>query len=154
MATSLNAARPPHDLKAPHKVCTPNFSRCAALERLATLILTVTYPGLGRRRIRGSCRTPQIAEPFEIPAAALDQASFRMDAVKRLPYRFRADIFLQLYRLEAVGLAYDRAVAVMKLPSPAAPRDATNSQQHKCRPWFHDTSLPRIDRFVRLLLGT
>jgi general secretion pathway protein F len=42
--------------------------------------------------------------------------------VKPLPYAIRADLFLQLSRLEEAGLAYDKAVATMALPSPAAPR--------------------------------
>jgi general secretion pathway protein F len=42
--------------------------------------------------------------------------------MKPLPYAIRADLFLQLYRLEAAGLPYDRAVATMALPSPGAQR--------------------------------
>jgi len=42
--------------------------------------------------------------------------------VNPLPYRIRAAIFLQLFQLEAAGLPYVRAVATMRVPSPAAPR--------------------------------
>ena len=42
--------------------------------------------------------------------------------VKPLPYRIRAEIFLQLSQLERAGLPYDRAVAAMALPPPATPR--------------------------------
>ena len=42
--------------------------------------------------------------------------------VKPLSYAIRADLFLQLSRLEAAGLPYDRAMATMTLPSPASPR--------------------------------
>lgn len=41
---------------------------------------------------------------------------------KPLSYRIRADMFAQLSRLEAAGLPYDRAVASMSLPQPAAAR--------------------------------
>lgn len=44
---------------------------------------------------------------------------------KPLPYRIRADMFTQLSRLEAAGLPYDRAVASMSLPLPAAARLST-----------------------------
>lgn len=46
-------------------------------------------------------------------------ASSRIDP---LPYAIRAEIFLQLHRVEAAGLPYDRAVAALALPTPAAPR--------------------------------
>ena len=39
-----------------------------------------------------------------------------------LPYQIRADLFLQLSRLEAAGLPYAKAVATMSLPGPAAQR--------------------------------
>lgn len=39
-----------------------------------------------------------------------------------LSYRIRADMFIQLFRLEAAGLPYDRAVASLRLPAPAARR--------------------------------
>jgi general secretion pathway protein F len=42
--------------------------------------------------------------------------------VKPLSYAIRAELFLQLFRLEAAGLPYDRALATMALPSPAARR--------------------------------
>jgi len=42
--------------------------------------------------------------------------------VKPLSYAIRADLFLQLFQLEAAGLPYDRAMATMALPSPAAAR--------------------------------
>jgi len=42
--------------------------------------------------------------------------------VKPLPHHVRAEIFLQLSRLEAAGIAYDRAAATMALPPPAAKR--------------------------------
>ena len=42
--------------------------------------------------------------------------------MKPLPYRIRAELFLQLSQLERAGLPYDRAVATMALPPPAAPR--------------------------------
>jgi general secretion pathway protein F len=42
--------------------------------------------------------------------------------MKPLSYRIRAEIFLQLYRLEAAGIPYTKAVATMALPSPAASR--------------------------------
>ena len=42
--------------------------------------------------------------------------------MKPLPYRIRAEIFLQLSQLEQAGLPYDRAAAVISLPPPAAPR--------------------------------
>ena len=42
--------------------------------------------------------------------------------MKPLPYRIRAEMFLQLSRLETAGLPYDRAVATMALPSPGAER--------------------------------
>ena len=41
---------------------------------------------------------------------------------KPLPYRLRAELFLQLSRLEAAGLPYGRAVAMVKLPAPGARR--------------------------------
>ena len=42
--------------------------------------------------------------------------------VKPLSYRIRAELFLQLSRLEAAGLPYDRALATVRLPPPAARR--------------------------------
>lgn len=42
--------------------------------------------------------------------------------MKPLSYRIRAELFLQLARLESAGLAYEKAVAAMSLPPPAAPR--------------------------------
>lgn len=42
--------------------------------------------------------------------------------MKPLSYRIRAELFLQLSRLEAAGLPYDRAVATIALPAAAAPR--------------------------------
>ena len=42
--------------------------------------------------------------------------------MKPLPYAIRADLFLQLSRLEEAGLPYDKAIATLGLPSPAAPR--------------------------------
>ena len=42
--------------------------------------------------------------------------------MKPLPYRIRAELFLQLSRLEAAGLPYDRALAMVKLPPPATRR--------------------------------
>ncbi len=39
-----------------------------------------------------------------------------------LSHRIRADLFLQLSRLERAGIAYDRAAAMMALPAPAAKR--------------------------------
>ena len=42
--------------------------------------------------------------------------------MKPLPWRTRAELFLQLSRLESAGLPYDRALATMKLPSPATQR--------------------------------
>jgi general secretion pathway protein F len=42
--------------------------------------------------------------------------------VKPLPWRIRAELFVQLSQLERAGLPYDRALAIMKLPSPAAQR--------------------------------
>jgi type II secretory pathway component PulF len=42
--------------------------------------------------------------------------------VKSLSHRIRAELFLQLSRLERSGIAYDRAVAMVALPSSAAPR--------------------------------
>jgi general secretion pathway protein F len=42
--------------------------------------------------------------------------------VKPLPYRIRAEVFLQLWRLEEAGLPYSRAVATMAVPALAAPR--------------------------------
>jgi type II secretory pathway component PulF len=42
--------------------------------------------------------------------------------VSPLPYRIRAQIFLQLSQLEQAGLPYDRAVATMTVPAPAAGR--------------------------------
>jgi general secretion pathway protein F len=42
--------------------------------------------------------------------------------VKPLPFGLRAELFLQLSRLEQAGLPYDRALAAMALPPPAAPR--------------------------------
>ena len=41
---------------------------------------------------------------------------------KPLPYRIRADLFLQLSRLEAAGLPYDRTMANLRLPAPARGR--------------------------------
>jgi general secretion pathway protein F len=45
-----------------------------------------------------------------------------MFRVKPLPYRIRAELFLQLSRLETAGLPYDRAVATIGLPPPGAER--------------------------------
>ena len=42
--------------------------------------------------------------------------------MKPLSHRIRADLFLQLARLERSGVPYDRAVAMMALPPPAAKR--------------------------------
>ena len=42
--------------------------------------------------------------------------------MKPLSYRIRAELFLQLYRLEAAGIPYTKAAATMALPSPAASR--------------------------------
>lgn len=42
--------------------------------------------------------------------------------MKPLPYRTRAELFLQLSRLEAAGLPYDRALKTVALPSSALPR--------------------------------
>ena len=42
--------------------------------------------------------------------------------MKPLSHQVRAEIFLQLSRLEAAGIAYDRAVATMALPPPATKR--------------------------------
>jgi len=42
--------------------------------------------------------------------------------VKPLSYAIRAELFLQLFQLEAAGLPYDRAMATLALPSPAARR--------------------------------
>jgi general secretion pathway protein F len=42
--------------------------------------------------------------------------------MKPLPHRIRADLFVQLSRLEHAGVAYDRAVAMMEVPEPAAKR--------------------------------
>jgi len=42
--------------------------------------------------------------------------------LRPLSYRIRADLFLQLCRLEAAGLPYDRAVASIALPAPATRR--------------------------------
>ena len=42
--------------------------------------------------------------------------------MKPLPWRIRADIFTQLSQLERAGVPYDRAVATMRLASPAAQR--------------------------------
>ena len=42
--------------------------------------------------------------------------------MKPLPYRIRADLFLQLSRLEAAGIPYDRAVATIGLAPPASHR--------------------------------
>ena len=42
--------------------------------------------------------------------------------MKPLPWRVRAQLFLQLSRLEAAGLPYDRGIATMALPSPGAQR--------------------------------
>jgi general secretion pathway protein F len=42
--------------------------------------------------------------------------------VKPLPHRIRAEIFLQLSRLEQAGIAYDRAVATMSAAPPAEKR--------------------------------
>ena len=39
-----------------------------------------------------------------------------------LPYRIRAQLFLQLSQLEAAGVPYERALGTMALPSSAAPR--------------------------------
>lgn len=41
---------------------------------------------------------------------------------KPLPYRIRAELFLQLSRLEAAGLPYGRALATVALPAPAKRR--------------------------------
>jgi general secretion pathway protein F len=41
---------------------------------------------------------------------------------KPLSYRIRAEMFLQLSRLEAAGLPYDRAVAAVRVAAPAARR--------------------------------
>jgi general secretion pathway protein F len=41
---------------------------------------------------------------------------------KPLPYRIRAELFMQLARLERAGLPYDRAIAALALPAPAARR--------------------------------
>ncbi len=45
-----------------------------------------------------------------------------MHYLKPLPYRIRAELFLQLSQLERAGLPYGRAVATLSLPTPAAPR--------------------------------
>jgi type II secretory pathway component PulF len=42
--------------------------------------------------------------------------------VKPLPYAVRAELFLQLARLEAAGLPYERAMATIALPTPEAKR--------------------------------
>ena len=42
--------------------------------------------------------------------------------MKPLSHRIRADLYLQLSRLERAGLPYDRAVATIALPAPAAKR--------------------------------
>jgi general secretion pathway protein F len=42
--------------------------------------------------------------------------------VKPLPHHVRAEVFLQLSRLESAGIAYDRAVATMAVAPPAAQR--------------------------------
>jgi general secretion pathway protein F len=42
--------------------------------------------------------------------------------VKPLPHRVRADLFLQLSRMERAGIGYDRAAAIMALQPPAATR--------------------------------
>lgn len=42
--------------------------------------------------------------------------------MKALPYRTRAELFLQLSQMERAGLPYERAMAAMSLPGPAAPR--------------------------------
>lgn len=42
--------------------------------------------------------------------------------MKPLTYRIRAELFLQLSRLEVAGLPYEKAVATIALPSPAAQR--------------------------------
>ena len=42
--------------------------------------------------------------------------------MKPLSHEVRAELFLQLARLEAAGIPYDRAVATMALPAPAAKR--------------------------------
>ena len=42
--------------------------------------------------------------------------------MKPLSYAIRAEVFLQLSRLEAAGFHYDRAIAALALPSPAARR--------------------------------
>ena len=41
---------------------------------------------------------------------------------KPMSYRIRAELFLQLSRLEAAGLPYDRAMATVALPAPATRR--------------------------------
>lgn len=41
---------------------------------------------------------------------------------KPLSYRIRAELFMQLSRLEQAGLPYDRALATVRLPSPATGR--------------------------------
>jgi general secretion pathway protein F len=42
--------------------------------------------------------------------------------VKPLPWRVRADIFIQLSQLERAGVPYGRAIATMAVPAPAARR--------------------------------
>ena len=42
--------------------------------------------------------------------------------MKPLSHRVRADLFLQLSRLERAGVAYDRSAAMIALPAPAAER--------------------------------
>ena len=42
--------------------------------------------------------------------------------MKPLPYAVRAELFLQLARLEAAGLPYERAMATIALPTPEAKR--------------------------------
>ncbi|HEX5130118.1 MAG TPA: type II secretion system F family protein [Usitatibacter sp.] len=42
--------------------------------------------------------------------------------MKPLPYATRAEIFLQLYRLELAGLPYDKAIATLAVPASASPR--------------------------------
>jgi type II secretory pathway component PulF len=44
------------------------------------------------------------------------------EIAKPLPYRIRAELFLQLSRLEGSGIAYDRAIATIGLPAPGAQR--------------------------------
>lgn len=42
--------------------------------------------------------------------------------MRPLPWRTRAEIFIQLSQLERAGLPYDRAIATMSVPAAAAPR--------------------------------